>query len=110
MKENRTHVDSVAVAGVEGVGGEQFDYVPQARDFELFRLLLDDFAVKGVDQRGRVEEHGAYLGRAFIIIREVTGNKYGRQLTVGQVDLALADGGEVVLGDAGLADRPRREV
>ena len=44
--------------------------------------------MEGVDERGRVEEHGA----------------------VGQVDLALPDGGEVVLGDAGLADRPSRQV
>ena len=83
-----THVDPVAVAGVEGVVGEELDDVPEAGDLELFGLLLDDLAVEGVDERGGVEEHGA----------------------VGQVDLALPDGGEVVLGDARLTDRARRQV
>ena len=83
-----THVDPVAVAGVEGVVGEELDDVPEAGDLELFGLLLDDLAVEGVDERGGVEEHGA----------------------VGQVDLALPDGGEVVLGDARLTDRARGQV
>ena len=83
-----THVDPVAVSRVERVVREELDDVPEAGDLELFGLLLDDLAVEGVDERGRVEEHGA----------------------VGQVHLALPDGGEVVLGDAGLPDRPGREV
>ena len=86
--QDLTHVDPVAVSGVEGVAGEELDDVPEAGDLELFWLLLDDLAVEGVDERGGVEEHGS----------------------VGQVDLALPDGGEVVLGDARLPDGARRQV
>ncbi len=44
--------------------------------------------MEGIDKRGRVEEDGP----------------------VRQADVALADGLEVVLGDAGLADGPGRQV
>ena len=86
----QTYVDPISVTGVKRISflGEQLLNVPQTGDLELFRLLLDDLPVEGVDQRGRVEE----------------------QRTVGQIHVALLDGAQVVLGHARLANRPGRQI
>jgi hypothetical protein len=77
-----SHISSVSVSGKEGIvsiGEERLDVV-EASDLKLLRLLLDDLPMQRVHQRRRVQQEG----------------------TVGEVDVALTDRSQVVLGERGL--------
>lgn len=85
-----TDVDSIAVAGVEGIGagGEEGLDVAQTRDFEFLGLLLDDFAMEGAEQTSRVEQ----------------------QRPVGQRQVVLAHRAQVLASDARLPERKTKST
>jgi hypothetical protein len=73
-----TYVSPISISGKERIISfwkKRLDVI-EASDFEFFRLLLNHLTMQGVHQRGRVEQ----------------------ERPVRQIDVALTNGGQVVLG------------